>query len=522
MLELDEVVRENQLTCLPIAKSGRADAELIERYPQLLDSIERSKRTKVDSVALQIHLHEREARATGGSKAKAAFLEDFDHASSAPKPKSRPSRARNNQSKSPALKPKRSVGDLMFEMDEDSEQDNDKPEKNTPSKLRSTAFRNETSPQLLGLDASAEVQDYEEALPATKAAASSPSSYQAQGENHSLKPITADSKRPWALLPSAVSKLDMRDIMAQDSSSRGLSRISASLSGAKDDIGPTPGLPIKLSQRQRKLQQQQQQSQESKIEPPPTASSTIEEDPTPVSPWQIASRGPKVSLKDVLGRESVSSPPAKPSVARTPSPMTLRQTVSGKAPARRAVTGPAQSPLHTQKRSLSTPNVPKPAAQTPPQPSRSSSNQTPIQLIRHTAPSVEPTLQLSMADILSQQQTEKEIIKEAAAKRSLQEIQEEQAFQEWWDEESRKVRAEEQEVAAKPATRGGQGARGKVRGGNRDRGRGRGRGGADCGEGSSIGQGGRKADEKSTGGSRGGKKGGSGVRRGRKAADEDR
>jgi rhamnose utilization protein RhaD (predicted bifunctional aldolase and dehydrogenase) len=44
-----------------------------------------------------------------------------------------------------------------------------------------------------------------------------------------------------------------------------------------------------------------------------------------------------------------------------------------------------------------------------------------------------------MADIIGQQRREAEVIKEAVAKRSLQEIQEEQAFQEWWDIESRRA-----------------------------------------------------------------------------------
>jgi hypothetical protein len=47
-----------------------------------------------------------------------------------------------------------------------------------------------------------------------------------------------------------------------------------------------------------------------------------------------------------------------------------------------------------------------------------------------------------MADIIGQQRREQEVIKEAVAKRSLQEIQEEQAFQEWWDQESRRAQEE--------------------------------------------------------------------------------
>ena len=85
-----------------------------------------------------------------------------------------------------------------------------------------------------------------------------------------------------------------------------------------------------------------------------------------------------------------------------------------------------------------------------------------------------------MADILVQQQTEKEVIKDAVAKRSLQEIQEEQAFQEWWDQESKKVREEEEGVRGQtvsPARGRKNSSWGKGRGASRGRGRGAGRGG---------------------------------------------
>jgi hypothetical protein len=82
-----------------------------------------------------------------------------------------------------------------------------------------------------------------------------------------------------------------------------------------------------------------------------------------------------------------------------------------------------------------------------------------------------------MEEILSQQLIEKTVIKDFAAKRSLQEIQQEQEFQEWWDKESARVREEEESAAKGPSSRGERrdnAARG--RGGKR-----RGRGGAASG-----------------------------------------
>lgn len=92
-----------------------------------------------------------------------------------------------------------------------------------------------------------------------------------------------------------------------------------------------------------------------------------------------------------------------------------------------------------------------------------------------------------MKDIIGQQERELEIRKEAVAKRSLMEIQEEQAFQEWWDEESKKVKEaadlalQQQRKSSEPAEaakstsrrgRGGKSSRGAAAG---DRGRGNGR-----------------------------------------------
>jgi hypothetical protein len=77
-------------------------------------------------------------------------------------------------------------------------------------------------------------------------------------------------------------------------------------------------------------------------------------------------------------------------------------------------------------------------------------------------------------EILSLQEAEKTLIRDAAAKRSLQEIQQEQEFQAWWDEESKRVIQEEEQRkraedrAVRTAARG----RSKGRGGRGGRGKG--------------------------------------------------
>jgi len=142
--------------------------------------------------------------------------------------------------------------------------------------------------------------------------------------------------------------------------------------------------------------------------------------------------------------------------------MTLRQTVAGTPPAK-SNAGPnsLQSPISN------VPNAPPlgPRFVRPTQNSTGSTApptplaQPVVQSIRHS-PRQETKRhgftssssgQLSLASILVQQQAEKDEIREAATtKHSLQDIQLEQEFQEWWDKESKRVmqQAEAEEAAA--------------------------------------------------------------------------
>lgn len=503
MLELDEVVRQNQLACLPISKSGRADVELLETYPGLVDLIERGKGIKIDSVSLQTRLHESEAKSVGGSRARAAFLDDFEQSPSSQSLRPRSSREGNSQSKSPSLKPKCSAADLIFEMDEDSQSDTENCVKSTTDRLQRSASKAVPLPSSLAPEADAPLDeenirgkdDHKTATMSTI-----PWSHQTSVDGTVGSSIPLHSRKPWGSPALSTSKLEMKDIMSQDSSKRISSTAPAFALRGKGADASLAGLPAKLSQRERKKLQQQQALSPKHVPASSPAAAEQAHGQQPASPWQVATKGPRISLKDVIGSASSEPPSQAGSMARTPSPMTLRQTVSGKtSTARRAVSSPAQSPLPPPRRSISTPDTSHLTSQAPLPPSRSSNSQMPIQSIRHTGPPVEPTLQLSMADILSQQQTEKEIIKEAAAKRSLQEIQEEQAFQEWWDEESRRVKAvDEVAAAAKPAVRGGKGMKGKGRGGSRIRGKGKGKGGGGGEASQSVGG----AGTSSTGGGR--------------------
>lgn len=517
MLELDEVVRQNQRACLPFARSGRAEAELFQTYPELPSLIGRERQAKLDSIILQSRARDQDCRYGSFSKGKAVNIDDSGSSPLARHTRPGSSKGRSSASKSPLLKARSSAADLMFEMDEGGgADDTDALDPPTPVRefiQRHDAGQDQTPPS--GLPADQIWLNTEMTGPALETAnlpvpkSPLPLSNQIEPDvansPFDISKTTSRGSKPWGSAPLGSHKLDMKDIMAQASSNR-VSNISSGLSHhARKAALAASSLP-KISQRARKKQQQPQPP------PSPEVISRPEQDgqhelykdhlaEKPKFAWQMNSPSPKVSLKDMLSAEDKGYLPANPTPPRTKSPLTLRQTMSGNTPQRR-VSGGERQQESSLTRSVSSPTVPQlleghrvnqPPARTisashqPATPS-SASTPAPVHSIRHYSRPAEPSLQLSMADILSQQQTEKDIFREASAKRSLQEIQEEQAFQEWWDEESRKVRMEEEAKGVEVGGEGGRerGARGRgrwmPRGRGPVRGRGRGRGRGDGGK----------------------------------------
>lgn len=160
------------------------------------------------------------------------------------------------------------------------------------------------------------------------------------------------------------------------------------------------------------------------------------------------------------------SPKGSPSTKSISTPhMTMRQTVANP---KQAISAGAQDPgiVSNSKEALPAVGQARGRGQDVATPVPPSSNSKPIpQSIRHQ-PIVDADWGLSMSEIVAQQQIEKDIIKEAVARRDLQEIQAEQEFQEWWNKESARVQAAGQEVPAAPTkaprkNRGRGGGRGK-------------------------------------------------------------
>ncbi|KIX03786.1 uncharacterized protein Z518_07339 [Rhinocladiella mackenziei CBS 650.93] len=441
--ELDEVVQANQLAFLPFARSARAETELLENHPDLPSQIEAGKQRRIDSMRLRSRLAEDEERHVAASKFRIGSLER--QTSSPPTRSQRPTGVDGSPvskpTSSPAVVANDAGDDLPFDMDDD---DDDNPRlppaaahEPTPSSVaRSSSFGENAAPEPSSAGSLLSV-----GTPHMEFASlhrSNPASSVNGGGL--VQPISGLelAKAAWQMPAQSVRKLDFKDIMEQASASR-----VSNLTQAMQTASTRPKAAAKVSQKERKRQQQQVKEHETKLSQSATLSETSAAK-TPSSPWQIVAPSPRPGLSSISQPTDTEAPKAAP----IKQAMTMRQTVAGGSPSAHPSTG------------LTAPS--KPAA---PQ----------IQSIRHTPLSSRTVSAIdartSMAEILAQQQTEKTAVREAVAKRSLQDIQQEQEFQEWWDNESRRVQEEEAQASAAAARRG-KGGRG--RGGHR-RGSGRGK-----------------------------------------------
>lgn len=502
MLELDEVVRQNQLACLPVAKSGIAEAALLQAYPELSGMIERGRQARLDSMAFRYRSREEEMRYGSFPKVKSPVLDELAFVQPG-----RPSSSKGQSSapKSPLLRARSSTADLIFDMEEGDSTDTTFIE--PPAPILDHLNYPLSRPEQISITPTAdrnlatrEMKAFKIEKQASTRLLETPLSFADQNSSTISKKSFAHEQtrthrdaKPWASTNLASHQLDLKEIMAQASSIR-VSNISSSLSSQAQKTASAIGSLPKMSQRARKKQQQQQPPAATEADIIYNANPLQESDglhiraETSKSPWRTLAV-PKIQLKDILGAENKKPPISKAVLStRSKSPLTLRQTVSGNMSNSQEETSLSSYAHHGVSA-----NIPQMAGAGPSTSkssslpyveytsnlSSSSSNPKPIQSTHHQLSSAEPSLHFSMADILEQQQNEKEIFREAVAKRNLQEIQEEQAFQEWWDAESRKVRSEE--ASRKEA---GEEERGKGRDRSRARGAaaGRGRGHDDAAE----------------------------------------
>jgi hypothetical protein len=401
------------------------------------------------------HLKDDDNRVSSSFKARIGSLEDHLPASPSSEKVRRKSKAVNNEPFSPSIRPKDSTADLMFDMDDDDI--GSPPTLNSAVELTSASPGGPATPRFPTMSSAPKIA---EGGSLTELSASV-----GLGIEHTYETPKSATKT-WSS-PNLPMKLDMKEIMAQASTNR-TSNLSMSISAqkAKDEADKKASTP-KLSQKERKKQQQAFQQAMAETSTDRSKSS---------SPWQTASPGSRTNLKDLLTPEpKPASPLAAPKATNLP--LVSRRTASPDTRFSGQQRSNSSNAVTPQK--VASPGPSRPA----PQPSSQSSPLVPHSKT-YTAPAAkaEPSLQLSMADIIGMQQREQEVIKEAVAKRSLQEIQEEQAFQEWWDQESKRAQEEEasraRASAKETSSRGGKsGSSGGGRGKGGSRGRGGGSGG---------------------------------------------
>lgn len=457
LLELNQVAHDNQLAYLPFARSGRAEALLFDRYPELAERIERGKRAKVDAIVLSNKYADSDNLS---SSFRAQSLEEVAASPLRQRNRRRVSKEAKSPVMSPALKDKASAQDLMFEMS-DGEDDEDIPKRIKPPRFTENS----------GDERALETPVGSPETPWGTIPRPSPHTIDKGGDIplKSVSPLPPPAIKearppgqPWVPTSLAGPKLELKDIMAQESSATP-SNLSIGLSRGESER-VTKVTPVKMSQKERNRLRQAQKLGTPIEKPQPV--------PPAVSPWTAAAHR-KPSNSPVVAPAVAPSPPPKPSpepsrASSTPQ-LTMRQTVAKKGAASK----------HKDKRTVSqsqeltgaaSPSQARPAASergmsvsTDPIPTPRSVRHIPLP--QHSLTS--PNQHLSMMEILSLQEAEKTSIRDAAAKRSLQEIQQEQEFQQWWEQESRRVIEEEEQTKrlvdklSKPAGRG----RGKGRGG---------------------------------------------------------
>lgn len=478
---LDRVCHENQLTSYPVSRGRNSEEFVFEKYPELVSEIEGDKRRRIDSMRLRSHINRIEALE---GKSRAASYEKS--AESPLAQKTRPAQHKDNlavASQSPALRPKQSSNDLMFQMDDDSLLSPGDTSKGKAA-VQGTRKMNEGFPSLNAstprsamLDSeSFGAQNYLDGQMASSqdtALGESPTEYRADAvRNKNGQPSATSPQVAWNSSDLSTSKKNLKDIMTEASETR-VSNLSLGMSDRRESS--SNAVP-KLSQKERKKIQQQQ------MQDMLTAQQKAKE--APQNPWKLPTPNKTPSkpspFATINGEGSSSSEAAKS--AQKPS-MTLRQTVAGTPPTPKASPA-ATAPVQIQNRSASASAAPPrssvsgPSAVPPsPSPNPSSQTQPGVRSVRHV-PRPEPyktsfhsdsPSSMSLAAILMQQQTEKDEIREAAtAKHNLEDIQAEQQFQEWWDKESRRIQGLpdlEETPSPQGDTRGGggggRGGRGK-------------------------------------------------------------
>ncbi|KAK4249697.1 hypothetical protein C7999DRAFT_39184 [Corynascus novoguineensis] len=494
LAELDEVVRDNQAAQSPFVRSGRAELLLHEQNPLLAEEIDEERQRRIREMAFKIQ-REEEKKLPSAARARYGSLDDTLPFTPTPDRTRKVSRAESVEGASPSLRPKASQGDMIFDMEDEEASPAISPLTRTRKPAEGTTDPDQVSS--LGSSWKAAGKKIRLHLGTSPASPVATLQTQVKAAKASDPSTPLQSGQPWGTAAAPISKLDLRDIIRSETANR--SSLSEDLAAQKAKE-LSPKVPQqKISQKEKKRQQQAAQAAQAallaaKAERPRNAWERPVDEPQ-ASPWKSVGKD-KTPSKGLLTPDAAGSVPIH---RRTASPDT-RFAGQRTTPSSSTVTGSRPPPPP--------PSLPLPQQQQQQQQSRALAATTPNHLekvnspkpavmttvIPHSkvyippAPKTEPLLGLSMQDIMGQQTRDKEQVKEAVAKRSLQEIQQEQAFQEWWDAESRRMQQQEEERRrAAAGGRDGDGGGGGEKRGRRGRASGRGgRGGRSGGGGLEI------------------------------------
>ncbi|KAI1326606.1 hypothetical protein F5Y16DRAFT_374761 [Xylariaceae sp. FL0255] len=416
LLELDEVVRDNQLARCPFARSGRAEANLLEQNPQLAQDIQEERQIRIKEMIFRAANKDDDRKISSSYKSRFGSFDDLAGTSpTADRAVRRKSRVAREEPFSPDLRPKDSHADLIFDMDEEESSRSASPLSPSPQPIVS-GDRDELDglPSLPG--------PWRKAIAVPEppqASVTSPALRDTQAVHTSSDPVGGPlplGASPWKPSALPTTRLDLRQVLAESKPVQ--SALSAGLA-ARDRETVPKSAPQKISQKERKKQLQQQAELAAHQEKEPSHAAWSKAGEKKATPWQNPASRPKPSMTGLLHPDS-----------------TIGETSSGKSVYRRAASPDTRFSGQRSNAPLakSSPGTPKLESPTITPHSKS--------YIKR-APKKEEDLGLGLADIIGQQQREQQSRREAVAKRSLQEIQQEQAFQEWWDQESRRTQEEE-------------------------------------------------------------------------------
>ncbi|KAH9890156.1 hypothetical protein F4778DRAFT_796432 [Xylariomycetidae sp. FL2044] len=471
LLELDDVVRDNQLARCPFARSGRAELLLHERNPGLVQDIDEERQIRVREMAFKSAYRDDERKLSSSFKTRFGSLEDFSNTSPTAEKSRRKSKTVRNEPFSPALRPKDSRTELIFDMDDDEIPVSPSPRPRPVHSNDRDGFDQIPSPseprqELYGR--TAEEFGSPIASPHSPALRAGPTSLRSSTDPKVRR--TSHGTSPWGHSNLPTSRLDLREVLAESKPAQ--SALSAGLEAAKKDAVTRPAAQ-KMSQKEKKKYLQQQAEHAAREE-----SKSGQQSQTPwskvgerkESPWQTTASIPKTKMQDVLG-----STPTPPSGLANSKPLIAAEASSSKSVPRRTASPDTRFSGQRTRKGTPASKPPPPSSMSP-----AASSSQPVRpdtkpLVPHSKSYItrapmraEQELGVGLADIIGQQQREQQDVREAVAKRSLQEIQQEQAFQEWWDQESRRMQEEEARRGAKEEAK-------ERKGGSARRGRGKGK-----------------------------------------------